>query len=88
MKGTDCTPSQIVSASQFLAARGWPDDDIRREFKREDIVRIVAWYGAMRFQAGRDGVGGTIDRPGEFVTRADPPHPTQLHVPTPTPDHR
>ncbi len=66
MKGTDCTPEQLQAASDFLAVPGWPEGTERAELERSDIVHLLAWYGALRFQAGRDGTGGTLEVPGAF----------------------
>ena len=68
MKGTDCTPEQVEHASQFLADRGWKASMVRGANRREDIVRVIAWYGALRYQAAKSGVGGTLEQPGELVT--------------------
>lgn len=76
MKGTDCTPEQIASADAFLAGAGWRDEANVR-VSREDIVRCIAWYGALRFIAARDGVGGTLEVPGEFVRISKPPRPSR-----------
>ncbi len=67
MKGTDCTPGQLASADAFLSARGWPTGN-RAVIARDDLVRLVAWYGALRYIAARDGEGGTLETPGEFVS--------------------
>lgn len=64
MKATDCTPEQIESAEQWLHDRGWPVDAEVARVNRQQMARLVAWYGALRFQAGRDGIGGTFERPG------------------------
>lgn len=75
MKGTDCTSEQLASARQFLhdrrVARGAssPDsvgDNVTVEVRYGDFVRMIAWYGALRFMAGRDGTGGTLEKPGEL----------------------
>ena len=67
MKGTDCTAEQLQQASLFLAARGWPKVVPATMPRREDIVRLIAWYGAMRYVAGRDGTGGSLEQPGELI---------------------
>lgn len=73
MKGTDCTPGQIESASGFLGDRGWPSEGLSAVITRDDAVRLIAWYGALRFVAGRDGSGGTLEQPGvlEVVNRKE-----------------
>lgn len=71
MKGTDCTPEQIQSARDFLFARSLnieavPDDSRVIMLPFGDLARLVAWYGALRYAAGRDGTGGTLEVPGEI----------------------
>ncbi len=73
MKGTELTPEQIESARQFVAGRMKQDepypDEQRVTVPFGDIARIVAWYGALRYQAGATGIGGTFERPGPFGGR-------------------
>lgn len=64
MKGTDCTPEQIAHASEFMEIARWPVSAPTAKCSRDQTARLLAWYGAMRFQAGRDGVGGTLEKPG------------------------
>lgn len=70
MKGTDCTKEQIAHASQFLSDVGWPDDGRRGESSRDDMVRLIAWYGAVRFIGARNNPDGSLEVPGKFVARA------------------
>lgn len=63
MRGTDCTPKQLGHASDFLADRGWPDNVNFGSQRREDVARLLAWYGVLRYQAGRDGTGGSLEEP-------------------------
>lgn len=74
MNGMDLTPEQLDSASDFVLARRTvgdlilpPDSDSRISIRWDELVRVVAWYGAMRYVAGRDQIGGTLEIPGEFV---------------------
>lgn len=64
MRGVDCTPEQIAHARKFFesSARRTIDRDVT--LKPDDLFRIIAWYGALRYIAGRDGEGGTLERPG------------------------
>jgi len=69
MRGTDVTPEQLQSAREFLAARSHGrleghSDAVSVELPLGDLARIVAWYGAIRYQAGASGIGGTLERPG------------------------
>jgi hypothetical protein len=67
MRGIDCTPEQLEAAEVFLMERraivgGKRPKLISMCF--DDLVRLVAWYGALRFKSGRDGLGGTLEKPG------------------------
>lgn len=71
MKGTDLTDAQIQSARQFLVDRRSGDNKGVMPADEENIVqsfgnlaRVVAWYGALRYEAGRNGTGGTLENPG------------------------
>lgn len=68
MRGTEVTKEQMESASQFLADRGWPEGAPLAQAKREQIVRLVAWYGACRYQAGAAGIN-SWDCPGELAVK-------------------
>ena len=52
VRNTDLTQEQLESASQFLAVLGWKENTPSQKVKRSDIARLVAWYGALRFQSG------------------------------------
>lgn len=72
MRGTDVTEEQMKSAREFAFARSvgleeMPDDQRIIMLPFGKMVRLMAWYGAMRYKAGRDGAGGTLESPGEFV---------------------
>lgn len=71
MKGTDLTEDQIQSAREFACARqrinrsgAVFDDATEVTLRFGDLARLVAWYGAIRFQAGEKGIGGTLEKPG------------------------
>jgi hypothetical protein len=68
MKGTDCTPEQLRHARRFLVDRGWNSAVEKAIITTEDLIRIVAWYGALRYQAAATGEGGSLNQPGELVT--------------------
>lgn len=85
MRGTDCTPGQLKSASDFVRARhvdGYskapklsPFSDQQIVIRWADLVNLLAWYGALRYTAGRDGTGGTLENPGPIdSTKADGLH--------------
>jgi len=61
IKGTDITPQQLASASQFLTALGWKEEEAVRAAKRSDVVLLIAWYGALRYQAAIHHIGSCED---------------------------
>jgi hypothetical protein len=66
MRGTDLTPEQIESAKQFAVAISGiqpPDDDRLISMTFGNFVRVVAWYGAMRYEAGQKGIN-SLEKPG------------------------
>ncbi len=62
VKGSDLTAEQIEAASDFLSGANWKTDQPTRETSRVDIVRLLAWYAAVRYQAGVHGIG-TLEKP-------------------------
>ena len=64
MKGTDCTPEQLAAAERFVL-NGVRMADVPERFvmKRVDLVRLIAWYGAIRFRAAKAGIGSE-EKPG------------------------
>lgn len=65
MRGTDITPEQLAAADRFLRRTETCHAPVG-VVKREDIVRLMAWYAAVRIEglshgAGDDGV--VIDTP-------------------------
>lgn len=70
MKGTDCTPAQLAHAEEFLAARAntRPSAGQPLALRWADACRALAWYGALRFIAGRDHIGGTLEEPAPLDT--------------------
>lgn len=87
MKGTDCTEAQIDSARQFCADRRKDQPGERPRDAQEitisfgQLARLVAWYGALRYMAGRDGTGGTLECPGPIDTREEPCQSTTAKTP-------
>jgi hypothetical protein len=66
MKGTDCTPEQLKAAEKFireLAEETPLDDGGPVLIPWEDLVRLVAWYGAIRYAAGAKGFN-SLEKPG------------------------
>jgi hypothetical protein len=66
MRGTDLTPEQLAAARTFIEGRMLcapprPDQTVTHRY--EDLVRLVAWYGAIRYQGARAGIGEE-GRPG------------------------
>lgn len=70
MKGIDCTTDQLKSAEQFIMdhAHDVATKPSMVTMPFDSLVRLVAWYGALRFRAGQDGTGGTFEKPGPMVT--------------------
>ena len=77
MRGTDCTKDQIQSARLFIAnaqagnhkGRLFPPDERIIQIPFGKMARLVAWYGAVRYIAGRDHSGGTLESPGPIDGR-------------------
>lgn len=60
MRGTDLTPEQLEAASAFidltrLSERPEPHDMVTMQF--HSLVRLVTWYGAIRYRACTNGDG-------------------------------
>jgi hypothetical protein len=72
MKGTDVTAEQYDAARRFIFSRESPpfagerSDDTQVLLRFRDLVGLLAWYGAMRYIAGRDGIN-SLERPGDLV---------------------
>jgi hypothetical protein len=77
MKGTDVTPEQLVHAEEFLCriAHG---TELRKgvtyynteslSLKRQDLIRLLAWYGAIRAKSGRETPNPLVNRSGPGST--------------------
>lgn len=65
--GSKLSKKQLAAASDFLTLQGWNDKDLKSKVRREDIARLLAWYAAIRYQAGANGIG-TLENPGRTVT--------------------
>lgn len=68
MRGTEVTPKQFEAAQKFImdrnhGQRSLPAEDESIHLEWGNFVRMVAWYGALRYQAGRDGIN-SLDDPG------------------------
>ena len=71
MKGTDVTDAQLAHAQDFLrsAAGGKFDPEFMETQKyvtvdKEDIIRLLAWYGAIRAKGGRETPAPLVHRTG------------------------
>lgn len=66
MRGTDVTPEQIEAARAFLLLTNRsvrpPVDTDRVALSYADYVRMLAWYGAIRYEAGAKGIVA-LDKP-------------------------
>jgi len=69
--GSKLSKEQLAAASDFLTLQGWNDKDLRSKVRREDITRLLAWYAAIRYQAGANGIG-TLESPGRTVEVTQP----------------
>jgi hypothetical protein len=77
VKGSDCTPQQMESAREFFEQRlrGNPPslaDEAIVRIPIADLVRLIAWYGALRYEAGRLGIGGSFDAPAPLDVVEEP----------------
>jgi hypothetical protein len=68
MKGIDVTREQMAAAEKFIkivqqVGDASPRPNHRTQIKWEDLVRLVAHYGAIRARAVAQG--GSIEFPGE-----------------------
>ena len=69
MRGTDVTPEQMEAARVFLAdtmQRTPPELGDVLEICFDDLLRLMAWYGAVRYRGALDGIGEE-GRPGIAV---------------------
>src|SRR5215831_2879920 len=69
--GSKLSKKQLDAASQFLDLLGWTTSHPSSKVRREDIARIIAWYGAIRYQAAANGMG-TLEAPGRPLIHKDP----------------
>ena len=67
MKGTELTPEQLQAAEKFILGRSnrakRPEMILQRF---DDLVRLVAWYGALRYKSARNGTGGSLEAPMDY----------------------
>ena len=73
MKGIEINDDQMESACEFLtliAEQPFPkhDDDLVK-IRFSTMVRLIAWYGAIRYKAAQDGIG-RIDKPNGCEEKA------------------
>lgn len=74
MRGTEVNPDQFASAQDFITTfvtqQPAPDDPEQQIIIRwHELVRLVAWYGALRARGIENGRGGTVETPGKLVNR-------------------
>jgi hypothetical protein len=66
MKGTEVTPEQKTAAQEFLKSVSevdWPDDETPRTVRCCDLIRLIAWYGALRAGKQRQRPGPIRELP-------------------------
>jgi hypothetical protein len=66
IKASDLTEDQLASASDFLTGNDWRENEDSRIISRSDVAKLIAWYGALRFLAGTDGIG-TLEKPPRLL---------------------
>ena len=66
IKASDLTEDQLASAGDFLTRNNWTENEESRTVPRSEIAKLIAWYGALRFLAGADGVG-TLEKPPRLL---------------------
>lgn len=59
MRGTDVTPKQMEAASEFICSTRLdaPEPMKMVMMPYVDLVRLVAWYGAIRYKGALAGIG-------------------------------
>lgn len=68
MKGIDVNEEQIKHAEEFVmnsAIKGWSGDVVL--IRKRDILRLMAWYGAVRAESGNGSKLGPIECHGDGV---------------------
>ena len=92
MKGTDVTDAQLAHAQEFLrsAAGGKSDPEVMESQKyvtvdKEDIIRLLAWYGAIRAKGGRETPAPLVHRTGPGSTMGFGTPEQLAEMPTPQP---
>lgn len=63
MSGDDCTADQLTRAGEFLELAGWPPDVGAAPMRRTDVIRLIAWYGALRYASALDRAAGSLESP-------------------------
>lgn len=70
MRGLDCTPAQLEAADRFISdhplkgQRTPMNQQVQMPY--EQLVRLVAWYGALRYRSGQNNSGGSLEAPGDY----------------------
>ena len=76
MKGTDVTPEQLAHADAFLRESQVQESAsmsvtgvVRMVVDRDDLIRLLAWYGAIRAKSGREIPNPLVHRSGPVPCR-------------------
>jgi hypothetical protein len=74
MKGTELTDAQLDAAETFILERetrpcAKRDPSTLVEVEWKNLVRLVAWYGAIRFSSALSGGSSTSPGPMSEVAR-------------------
>jgi len=95
MKGTDVTPEQLAHAELFLqSAEGWKvgvrgehteAKHITVTIAKDDLIRLLAWYGAIRAKSGREKPNPLVNRsgPGDTMDFGTPEQLADMPMPQP-----
>lgn len=72
IRRSNITKEQLVSAEDFLTAMGWKEAEPTRQVTRADIAFLIAWYGALRYQAGSNHIG-SLEKPTRLIETTPKP---------------
>ncbi len=74
IKASDLTEDQLESARDFLTGNDWPENEDSRTISRAEVAKLIAWYGALRFLAGANGIGSLEKPPKLLQSNGKPVH--------------
>jgi hypothetical protein len=85
MKGTDVTPEQLAHAEAFLLDRMPPGKALSslKTIRPSDLIRLLAWYGAIRAKSGNVQPGRLVSAASEMSAAALESGAAQEFIPAP-----